>query len=104
MLGLLEELSPASSQTDPSPTFTVLRQRLRVICVILGVVSACSARRRRSIEASSPTNDAGAETALKLWVSDSIVSAVVKAYLQLFSRLSESSIGGQLDVANEFFG
>ena len=44
------------------------------------------------------------EPGLKLWISESIVSAVVKAYLKLFSLLTGGKIQCQPDIANDFFG
>ena len=41
---------------------------------------------------------------LKLWVSDSIVAAVVNIYLKLFHHLVEDTDEFPCDIANEFFG
>ena len=113
VFGLLDQLSSSPSQPDPSPTIAVLRRRLRSISVIIGVVCGCQAYQLKTKDSTASVAAAATayveemdETApgLKLWISESIVSAVVKAYLKLFSFLTGGKIECQPDVANDFFG
>ena len=109
--GLLDKLTSSSGDSDPSATLTVLRRHLRSISVIFGVVSACLANgskpRTGKTEADGKREmgEPCEETSrLKLWVSDSIISAVVKIYLNIFSLCIEGRMGSHLEVRNFFFG
>ena len=88
----------------------VLRRRLGAISVILAVVASCVSQERENrakvtgSDVKMERNNASSDDFLKFWVSDSIVSAVVKIYLKLFQFLTESNADDLLDVGNDLIG